>query len=30
VIPDVGHMIDIEAAERFNAEVRAFVRAAKD
>jgi pimeloyl-ACP methyl ester carboxylesterase len=30
VIPDVGHMIDIEAAERFNAEVRAFLRAAKD
>lgn len=27
VIPDVGHMIDIEAAERFNSEVRAFLRA---
>lgn len=27
VIPGVGHVIDIEAAERFNAEVRAFLRA---
>lgn len=26
LIPDVGHMIDIEAADRFNAEVRDFVR----
>lgn len=27
LLPGVGHMIDIEAAERFNAEVRAFCRA---
>ncbi len=27
VIPGVGHMIDMEAAERFNAEVSAFLRA---
>jgi pimeloyl-ACP methyl ester carboxylesterase len=27
LIPGVGHVIDIEAAERFNAEVRAFLRA---
>jgi len=27
VIPGVGHMIDIEAAERFDAEVRSFLRA---
>jgi pimeloyl-ACP methyl ester carboxylesterase len=27
VIPGAGHMIDIEAAERFNAEVRGFLRA---
>jgi pimeloyl-ACP methyl ester carboxylesterase len=26
VIPGVGHMIDIEAAERFNAEVRTFLK----
>jgi pimeloyl-ACP methyl ester carboxylesterase len=26
LVPDVGHMIDIEAAERFNAEVRGFLR----
>jgi len=26
IIPAVGHVIDIEAAERFNAEVRAFLR----
>lgn len=26
LIPEVGHMIDIEAAERFNAEVRTFLR----
>jgi pimeloyl-ACP methyl ester carboxylesterase len=26
LIPGVGHVIDIEAAERFNAEVRAFLR----
>jgi pimeloyl-ACP methyl ester carboxylesterase len=30
LIPDVGHMIDIEAAERFNTEVRAFLRAVQD
>ena len=30
LIPDVGHMIDIEAAERFNTEVRAFLRAVRD
>jgi pimeloyl-ACP methyl ester carboxylesterase len=27
LIPGVGHVIDIEAAERFNTEVRAFLRA---
>jgi pimeloyl-ACP methyl ester carboxylesterase len=27
LIPGVGHVIDIEAAERFNAEVKAFLRA---
>jgi pimeloyl-ACP methyl ester carboxylesterase len=27
VIPSVGHMVDMEAADRFNAEVRSFVRA---
>ncbi len=27
LLPGVGHMIDIEAAERFNTEVRAFLRA---
>ncbi|HEY3210324.1 MAG TPA: alpha/beta hydrolase [Actinomycetota bacterium] len=26
LVPEVGHMIDIEAAERFNAEVRSFLR----
>ncbi|HZB79476.1 MAG TPA: alpha/beta hydrolase [Actinomycetota bacterium] len=26
LIPGVGHVIDIEAAERFNAEVRTFLR----
>ncbi len=26
LIPEAGHMLDIEAAERFNAEVRAFLR----
>jgi pimeloyl-ACP methyl ester carboxylesterase len=26
LVPEVGHMIDIEAAERFNAEVRGFLR----
>jgi pimeloyl-ACP methyl ester carboxylesterase len=30
VIPGVGHMIDIEAAERFDTEVRAFLRAVQD
>lgn len=29
LIPDVGHMIDVEAAERCNAEVRTFLRAAQ-
>lgn len=29
LIPDVGHMVDIEAAERFNAEVRALLRPAQ-
>ncbi|MGQ0668963.1 MAG: alpha/beta fold hydrolase [Actinomycetota bacterium] len=29
LIPGVGHVIDVEAAERFNAEVRAFLRAVK-
>ncbi len=28
LIPGVGHMVEMEAAERFNAEVRAFLRAA--
>ena len=27
LIPGVGHVIDIEAAERFNTEVRAFLQA---
>ena len=27
LIPDVGHVIDIEAPERFNAEVKEFLRA---
>jgi pimeloyl-ACP methyl ester carboxylesterase len=27
LIPGVGHVIDIEAAERFNSEVKAFLRA---
>lgn len=27
VLPDVGHMINIEAADRFNTEVRVFLRA---
>ncbi len=27
LFPGVGHMVDMEAAERFNAEVRAFLRA---
>jgi pimeloyl-ACP methyl ester carboxylesterase len=26
IIPDVGHMVDIQAAERCNAEIRAFIR----
>lgn len=26
IIPEVGHMVDMEASERFNAEVRAFLR----
>jgi pimeloyl-ACP methyl ester carboxylesterase len=30
LIPEVGHMIDIEAAERFDTEVRAFLRAVPD
>jgi pimeloyl-ACP methyl ester carboxylesterase len=30
LIPEVGHMIDIEAAERFNTEVRAFLRAVQN
>ncbi len=30
LIPEVGHMIDIEAAERFNTEVRTFLRAVHD
>jgi pimeloyl-ACP methyl ester carboxylesterase len=30
LIPGVGHMIDIEAAERFNAEVRVFLRGAQN
>lgn len=30
VISGVGHMIDIEAAERFDTEVRAFLRAVQD
>ena len=30
VIPGVGHMIDMEAAERFNTEVRGFLRAVQD
>lgn len=30
LIPDVGHMIDIEAPDRFNAEVRTFLRAVHD
>lgn len=29
LFPGVGHMVDMEAAERFNAEVRAFLRAAQ-
>lgn len=28
LIPEVGHMVNIEAAERVNAEIRAFLRAA--
>jgi pimeloyl-ACP methyl ester carboxylesterase len=27
LIPSVGHVIDIEAAERFNTEVKTFLRA---
>jgi pimeloyl-ACP methyl ester carboxylesterase len=27
LLPEVGHMIDVEAPDRFNAEVRAFLRA---
>lgn len=30
LLPDVGHMIDIEAADRFNIEVRTFLQAAHD
>lgn len=30
LIPGVGHMIDIEAADRFDSEVRAFLRAVQD
>lgn len=30
LLPDVGHMIDIEAADRFNTEVRTFLQAAHD
>ncbi len=30
VIPGAGHMVDIEAAERFNTEVRSFLRAVHD
>jgi pimeloyl-ACP methyl ester carboxylesterase len=30
VLSDVGHMISVEAAERFDAEVRAFLRSAPD
>ena len=30
LIPEVGHMIDIEAADRFNTEVRTFLRAVQD
>jgi pimeloyl-ACP methyl ester carboxylesterase len=26
LVPEVGHVVDIEAAERFNAEVRGFLR----
>jgi len=26
VVPGVGHMSNVEAAERFNAEVRTFLR----
>lgn len=29
LIPEVGHMVNIEAAERVNAEIRAFLRAAQ-
>lgn len=29
LIPDVGHMVNIEAPERVNAEIRAFLRAAR-
>jgi pimeloyl-ACP methyl ester carboxylesterase len=30
VIPGAGHMIDMEAAERFNAEVRSFVKSVRN
>jgi pimeloyl-ACP methyl ester carboxylesterase len=30
LIPRVGHVIDIEAAERFNSEVKAFLRQGQD
>jgi pimeloyl-ACP methyl ester carboxylesterase len=30
LIPGVGHMVDMEASERFNAEVRSFLRAAEE
>jgi pimeloyl-ACP methyl ester carboxylesterase len=30
VMPGVGHMINVEAAERFDAEVRAFLRSVQD
>jgi pimeloyl-ACP methyl ester carboxylesterase len=30
LLPDVGHMIDLESADRFNAEVRTFLRVVDD
>lgn len=30
VVPGVGHILNIEAAERFNAELRTFFRTVKD